>query len=140
MPMKAYACPRCLLLSSEADDGDGGPHSCTPTPLVRDLEACIAGLETRLASINRAIYAHGAPLGSNTYFEIRGLATTPGAPPRGKTPEGCTLVAVDTGEGYALEVLDGSGNTIAELAWPESWPAVVSPTYLTVAGFSIRPA
>lgn len=39
MAMKAYACPRCLTLSSTTGDGDGGAHTCTPTPLVRGLEA-----------------------------------------------------------------------------------------------------
>ena len=55
-------------------------------------------------------------------------------------PEGCILIAVDTGEGYSLEVQDTGGKTIAELAWPESWPERVSPAYLTVAGFTILPA
>jgi hypothetical protein len=55
-------------------------------------------------------------------------------------PESCRLVAIDTGEGYALEVQDSTGETIAELAWPESWPDIVSPAYLTVAGFKILPA
>lgn len=30
-------------------------------------------LEDRLVKINRLIYAKGAPLGSDTYFKIRGL-------------------------------------------------------------------
>ena len=47
MAMKAYACPRCLTLASETDDGDGWPHTCTPTPLVRGLEARIAELELK---------------------------------------------------------------------------------------------
>ena len=47
MAMKAYACPRCLTLASETEDGDGGPHTCTPTPLVRGLEARIAELESK---------------------------------------------------------------------------------------------
>lgn len=38
MAMKAYACPRCLTLSSECKDGDGGPHECEPSPLVQKLE------------------------------------------------------------------------------------------------------
>ena len=54
-------------------------------------------------------------------------------------PEDCTLVAIDTGHGYQLEVRDGD-HTLAILAWPESWPEVVSPAYLTVAGFKILPA
>jgi len=29
MVMKAYACPRCLTLSSTTEDGDGGAHTCT---------------------------------------------------------------------------------------------------------------
>ena len=47
MAMKAYACPRCLTIASETEDGDGGPHTCTPTPLVRGLEARIAELESK---------------------------------------------------------------------------------------------
>ena len=31
-------------------------------------------------------------------------------------PEGCILIAVDTGEGYSLEVQAPTGQTIAELA------------------------
>ena len=54
-------------------------------------------------------------------------------------PEGCTLAAIDTGNGYQLEVRDGK-HTIAILEWPASWPEIVSPAYLTVAGFEILPA
>jgi hypothetical protein len=46
MAFKAYACPRCLTLSSETEDGDGGGfHTCTPSPLVHGLESRIAELE-----------------------------------------------------------------------------------------------
>lgn len=38
MAMKAYACPRCLTLSSETEDGDGGPHECNPSPFAAELE------------------------------------------------------------------------------------------------------
>ena len=55
-------------------------------------------------------------------------------------PEGCILIAVDTGEGYSLEVESPGGKTLCELAWPESWPTTVTPAYLTVAGFKILPA
>ena len=54
-------------------------------------------------------------------------------------PEGCTLAAIDTGNGYQLEVRDGK-HTIAILDWPASWPEIVTPAYLTVAGFEILPA
>ena len=54
-------------------------------------------------------------------------------------PEDCTLVAIDTGHGYQLEVRDGD-HMLAILAWPESWPEIVSPSHLTVAGFKILPA
>lgn len=54
--------------------------------------------------------------------------------------DSCTLVAVDTGEGYSLEVMAPNGQTVCELAWPESWPTTVTPAYLTVAGFKILPA
>lgn len=53
MAMKAYACPRCLTLSSECEDGDGGAHTCTATPLVRDLETRIAELEAELIETKR---------------------------------------------------------------------------------------
>lgn len=53
MTMKAYACPRCLTLSSTTDDGDGGVHTCTPTPLVRDLENQIAELKTKMEAEDR---------------------------------------------------------------------------------------
>lgn len=43
--MKAYACPRCLTLSSTTPDGDGGPHTCTPTPFARALENQIDSLQ-----------------------------------------------------------------------------------------------
>lgn len=46
MPMKAYACPRCLTLSCEMESGDGGAHTCTPSPFARKLEARVAELET----------------------------------------------------------------------------------------------
>ena len=56
------------------------------------------------------------------------------------TPESCTLCAVDDGGCYVLEVLDSKGRVIAYLDWPKSWPEIVSPSYLTVAGFKIVPA
>ena len=52
MPMKAYACPRCLTLSSETADGDGGPHTCIPSPLVAALEARVEKLE---AAVEKAL-------------------------------------------------------------------------------------
>ena len=55
-------------------------------------------------------------------------------------PENCTLVAVATGDGYMLAVEDENRQVVAELAWPESWPTIVTPAYLTVAGFKIVPA
>ena len=55
MAMKAYACPRCLTLSSTTEDGDGGAHTCTPTPLVRGLEERIASLESENLRIRTAI-------------------------------------------------------------------------------------
>ena len=53
MTMKAYACPRCLTLSSECEDGDGGVHTCTPTALVRNLETRVAELEAEIVSTRR---------------------------------------------------------------------------------------
>lgn len=51
MAMKAYACPRCLTLSSTTDNGDGGVHTCTPTPLVHGLERRVAELEDERSQI-----------------------------------------------------------------------------------------
>ena len=41
-------CPRCTK-AIPSDPKDGGIHTCTPTPLVRGLEARVAELEARLA-------------------------------------------------------------------------------------------
>lgn len=38
---------------------------------IEALEDRLKELEAKLASVNRVIYAEGAPLGSPTYFEIR---------------------------------------------------------------------
>jgi len=45
--MSAHCCPRCLTELWNA--GQDAVHTCTPTPLVRDLEARIADLEALLA-------------------------------------------------------------------------------------------
>ena len=51
MAMKAYACPRCLTLSSTTEDGDGGFHTCSPSPFAAKLEARIAELEAALTVV-----------------------------------------------------------------------------------------
>lgn len=48
MAMKAYACPRCLTLSCTTEDGDGGVHTCSPSPFAAKLETRIAELEAAL--------------------------------------------------------------------------------------------
>jgi hypothetical protein len=50
MAMKAYACPRCLTLSSETEDGDGGVHTCTPSPFAANLEARVSKLASEVAA------------------------------------------------------------------------------------------
>lgn len=60
MAMKAYACPRCLTLSAEMESGDGGVHTCTPTPFARGLELRVKELErlvTRSRSELRSVLA-----------------------------------------------------------------------------------
>lgn len=52
-------------------------------------------------------------------------------------PEGCSLVAHDTGEGWALTVEDASHETIAYLAWPESFGELQTPAQLQAKGFII---
>nr|ALS89865.1 Ead/Ea22-like protein [uncultured bacterium] len=52
-------------------------------------------------------------------------------------PEGCTLVAHDTGDGWCLSVEDSQNNTVALLAWPKSWPESQSAKDLTDKGFLI---
>ena len=41
-------CPRCTK-SLPPDPKDGGIHTCTPTPLVRGLEARVGELEAMIA-------------------------------------------------------------------------------------------
>ena len=61
---------------------------------------------------------------------------------RRDVPEGCTLTAVHTGDGWALEVSfpekhERHGEAVAMLAWPESWPEWVDTDFLTKAGFEV---
>ena len=52
MALKAYACPRCLTLSAEMESGDGGCHTCTPTPFARGLELRVKELEAMVESMD----------------------------------------------------------------------------------------
>ena len=52
MAMKAYACPRCLTLYAEMESGDGGAHTCTPTPFARGLELRVKELEAMVESMD----------------------------------------------------------------------------------------
>lgn len=57
-------------------------------------------------------------------------------------PEGCTLLAVDTGEGWELEVgyplgHENEGEAVALLAWPPSWPEQMTSAKLTEFGFEV---
>lgn len=51
--------------------------------------------------------------------------------------EECKLVAVDTGDGWSLEVHAPWGEVIAFLAWPKSWPETMTNIMLEAAGFEI---
>jgi len=53
------------------------------------------------------------------------------------TPEGCWLIAFDTGEGWALAVEDEHRNTVAYLAWPKVWPERVTRQKLWECGFEV---
>jgi hypothetical protein len=50
-------------------------------------------------------------------------------------PENCKLVAAHTGEGWSLEVHGKNGETVALLAWPESWPSEMMAFDLKQFGF-----
>lgn len=52
-------------------------------------------------------------------------------------PEGCKLVAHDTGDGWYLAVEDRNGKEVAILAWPKSWPEKIFPDDLRKFGFEI---
>lgn len=52
-------------------------------------------------------------------------------------PEGCTLVAHDTGEGWALCVENTKGDVVAYLAWPWSWLKAITPEQLAEKGFEV---
>lgn len=54
-----------------------------------------------------------------------------------ETPEGCKLVAHNTGDGWALTVQDQNGDTVAMLEWPESWPEIMNADQIREAGFRI---
>lgn len=45
MSLKANACPRCLTLLPD-HPGELQIHTCTPTPLVQNLETALRGLMT----------------------------------------------------------------------------------------------
>jgi hypothetical protein len=47
--MKARCCPRCLTLTGDPEDG--ATHTCTPTKAWREMEARIAELEAKIATI-----------------------------------------------------------------------------------------
>lgn len=55
-------------------------------------------------------------------------------------PEGCLLFAVETGDGWCLEVADSQGSIIAYLAWPAWWSKKVDARHLSKSGFDIVPA
>lgn len=56
-------------------------------------------------------------------------------------PDGCYLVAHDTGDGWSLEVADSGNHTIAYLTWPKQWEGKELPAReLFEAGFKIVPA
>ena len=53
-------------------------------------------------------------------------------------PDGCVLQAVDTGDGWCLEVANpATEECVALLAWPESWPETVTAKQVAEFGFEI---
>jgi len=53
-------------------------------------------------------------------------------------PEGCVLQAVDTGDGWCLEVANpATEECVALLAWPESWPETITAKQVAEFGFEI---
>jgi hypothetical protein len=54
-----------------------------------------------------------------------------------QTPEGCKLVAHDTGDGWYLGVEDDKGNEVAMLDWPKAWPESMSASRLREIGFEV---
>lgn len=52
-------------------------------------------------------------------------------------PEGCVLVAHDTGDGWALGVENQKGDEICLLDWPDSWPERINTATLRKYGFKI---
>jgi hypothetical protein len=52
-------------------------------------------------------------------------------------PEGCKLVAHDTGDGWALMVESRKGETVAYLDWPKIWPEVMAAKDLRRIGFEV---
>jgi hypothetical protein len=51
-------------------------------------------------------------------------------------PEGCKLVAANTGDGWSLEVFYGD-ECIAMIEWPESWPGIMSSDKLKEYGWEV---
>ena len=54
-----------------------------------------------------------------------------------EVPEECTLVAVHTGDAWHLTVEDRSGEGVAFLEWPKSWPETVNGDQLKAFGFEV---
>lgn len=52
-------------------------------------------------------------------------------------PEGCLLVAHDTGDGWALAVETADGDLVAYLKWPDAWPETLTTQELIAKGFMI---
>lgn len=52
-------------------------------------------------------------------------------------PEGCKLVAHNTGDGWYLGVEDREGEEVAQLAWPDVWPESMTGAALHKIGFDI---
>lgn len=55
----------------------------------------------------------------------------------GAVPENCKLIALHTGDGWHLAVENQDGDEIAILAWPESWPGIMTDDDLTKCGFEV---
>jgi len=55
-----------------------------------------------------------------------------------KIPEGCTLVAISTGDGWELDVRDLEGEVVAMLAWPKAFGDEKTTEDLRAMGFEIE--
>lgn len=83
---------------------------------------------------------NSAPVGTNllTAAQAKAMLEHVLAPLNANPPEGCVLQAVDTGDGWYLEVANpATEECVALLAWPESWPETITAKQVAEFGFEI---